>query len=189
MKAAFKSVRFAKPLVGLPPLAPKQIKPRSISLNTNAKKGVALSEPVDSIRSAETSDSTVLSDEASTIEQVENPNRRQLRPRKRKNTEAEPAKVNIQPIAKKPRTMKPTKPKNTKTEAAKAQEQPATKKLRAIQPAKPKNVDIKAKIYTRTKDEPSKHGEGAAKMESPEVIEIASKRTVITIESTDEEEP
>ncbi|KAJ3501735.1 hypothetical protein NM208_g16877 [Fusarium decemcellulare] len=198
-KSSFKSVRFATPLIGLPPLAPKPIKPRSTSTKIINIGPTAKSEFVD--LSAENPTEPVTEQLAassglnehntlSTIHQEhEDPNKRRLRPRKRKTLEIEPAKADTPPAAKKPRVIKPAKAKNAKAGRASASVAPPVKKIKIIRSAKPKTAKPEDVAQPCINHEPRKNERVSTNTDTTKhVLVNQGQPMIVAIESTDEDE-
>ncbi|RSL96972.1 hypothetical protein CDV31_013261 [Fusarium ambrosium] len=214
-KTSFKSVRFAKPLVGLPPLAPKSrnkdtaAEPQSIlkdekkstkkSAKKPAKKAVKkavdesedenMEEPVDkpAAKPADTNGSFISKDNVLS-DPEDNPNKRRLRPRKRKNTETESVEADVPRVVKKPRTTKAAKSKTAEQAPAGTEVQPTVKKPRVIKAAKSKNAATKTTASSSVTDEPLKKEEASTEADIPKETQVNGNELTAAIGNTDEQE-
>ncbi|KAL6359371.1 hypothetical protein LRP88_06792 [Fusarium phalaenopsidis] len=184
-KTSFKSVRFAKPLIGLPPLAPKSknkdtaAEPQSIL--KAEKKSTKKPAKKTAEKPAKKADNVLSGPE-------DNPNKRRLRPRKRKNTETEPVEADVSPVAKKPRTTKAAKSKTTEQAPASTEVQPIAKKPRAIKAAKSKNAATKTTASSRVTDEPLEDQEASTEADLPKEAQVTGDESTAVKANTDEEE-
>ncbi|KAM0436044.1 hypothetical protein ACHAPT_002936 [Fusarium lateritium] len=185
-KTSFKSVRFAAPLIGHPPLAPKSrnrktvAQPRSI-LKTAKKTATqpadesmddesmdeSVDKPVKPARTPADTNGSDISKDNVLSDPEDNPHGRRLRPRKRKNNESEPAEADAQPATKKSRVTKSAKSKTTEQASSSAEAQPAAKKPRATKTAKAKKAAKKTAASSRVTDESPQNEEASTEASVP----------------------
>ena len=118
----------------------------------------------------------------------DNPNKRRLRPRKRKNTETEPVEADVPPVAKKPRTTKAAKSKTTEQAPASTEVQPTIKKPRTIKAVKSKNAATKTTASSRITDEPLENEEASTEADIPKETQVNGDESTAAKANTDEEE-
>ena len=178
----FKSIRFAEPLVGVPATSQKSNKRKRLESQT--REGAVEVEP--------TEEAPTKKDNAALISNPnDSPPKRQLRPRKPKPAQAQPAASTVEPPRKKTRTAATRKP-NT-TGSSKATSKKTVKKAvdKSAQPSSSKRTSARATSNATdsktTSGKPSKGQEPSVKDESSDDVQIIkSQRAVITIESTEE---
>ncbi|KAM6519532.1 hypothetical protein FALCPG4_013157 [Fusarium falciforme] len=118
----------------------------------------------------------------------DNPSKRRLRPRKRKNTETEPVEDDVPRVPKKPRTTKATKPKTIEQATASTEVQPTAKKSRAIKAAKSKNAATKTTASSHVTDEPLNNEEASNEADLPKETQVNGDALAAVKANTDEKE-
>ncbi|KAF5681082.1 hypothetical protein FHETE_113 [Fusarium heterosporum] len=171
---AFKSVRFAEPLVGPPSTTQKSSKRKRINSLADGDI-VEQKKPVKDV-------------EVVVLDKDDNPHKRRLRPRKPKTPEAEPKMPTAEPAKKKPKVALSRKRKT----AEPVHTEPATgvKRIKIVRSGTSKKAKAKAQATvppTTKGGRASKDEESLIKDESSDdVLIIKSHRAVIAIDSTDE---
>jgi hypothetical protein len=148
-----------------------------------------MEKPVDNlaVKTVDTNGSFISKDNVLS-DPEDNPNKRRLRPRKRKNTETEPVEADVPPVAKKPRTTKAAKSKTTEQTPVTTEVQPTAKKPRAIKAAKSKNAATKTTAFSRVTDEPLENEEASTEADLPKETLVNGDESTAAKANTDEEE-
>ncbi|KAJ4264910.1 hypothetical protein NW762_005153 [Fusarium torreyae] len=178
-KSAFKSVRFAEPLVGLPPAGPKSNKRKDIDSDSNGDV-VGLGSSV--VKRAKTNNSVVPKKEVIVI-QDDSSHKRRLRPRKPKTTEAELTAPSVEPAKK----QQPKVAQSRKRKTVEAEPAPKVKRIKIVRSGASKNADTQATRSTPKNGKSPKNEESSVKDESSDDLQIIMcQPATINIESTDE---
>jgi hypothetical protein len=174
----FKSVRFAEPLVGVPATSQKSNKRKRLESQT--REAAVEIEPTEEAP-------TKKDDDALVSNPNDSPPKRQLRPRKPKPAQAQPATSTVEPPRKKTRTAA-TRKSNTAGSSKAASKKTVKKTVdNIVQPSLSKKPSARATDSQTTSGKSLKGQEPPVKDESSDDVQIIkSQRAVITIESTDE---
>ncbi|KAF4987077.1 hypothetical protein FGRMN_10546 [Fusarium graminum] len=171
---AFKSVRFAEPLVG----------PPSTTQKSNKRKR----KRTDSLPDGDIVEQkkTVKDVEVVVPDKVDNPHQRRLRPRKPKTPEAEPKVPTAEPAMKKSKVA----PSRKRKTAESVHTEPATgvKRIKIVRSGTSKKAKAQATVPPTTKGSKSLKGEKSPTKDesSDDVLIIKSQQAVIVSDSTDE---